>query len=393
MKIVIAPDSFKGSLSAIDVCNIIEQEINQYCSNIECIKLPLADGGEGTLEAILHATNGELVSCKVADPLGRTIIAPYGVIGNSRAAYIEMAQASGLPLLQEHERNPLLTTTTGTGDMIVHAMEHGYSTIYVGLGGSATNDGGIGMLEALGIYLLSAKGQRLPGTVASLEEAVSLDFSEEHPLLRETTFYMISDVNNPLCGTHGASQIFGPQKGASTEMIHTLELLLMKYGQLLQEQYLYDVAKEQGAGAAGGLGATLLSVLHAKKYTGIEYVIDILNASTHIASADLIITGEGRLDAQTLSGKVIQGVCSMAKQYNKPVIAICGGVELTLPQLNQLGLLAAYSLVSKPCSLQDALTNSETMLRWKTQQIIRTFLYLHSKKDGDNYADESIYHS
>lgn len=268
MNIVIAPDSFKGSLSAMDICEIIESEIKLDHPQVNCIKLPLADGGDGTLDVLLHSTKGRKLTCSVSDPLGRTIEASYGEI-DKQSVFIEMAQASGLPLLEVHERNPLQASTRGTGEMIVHAMESGYRNIYVGLGGSATNDGGVGMLEALGIYLRSEQGERLPALVTSLQQAATIDDSKRHPLLDETTFFMVSDVDHILCGPQGASYIFGPQKGADSAMVEQLDRWLQSFGKLLSSKYRYEqLAQQAGTGAAGGLGATMLAVLKAQRKKG-----------------------------------------------------------------------------------------------------------------------------
>jgi len=375
MNIVIAPDSFKGSLSAIDICRMVESEIKLEYEDVRCVKLPLADGGDGTLDVLLHSTKGKKITCSVSDPLGRTINASYGEI-DDETVFIEMAQASGLPLLKVNERNPLQASTRGTGELIVHAMESGYRNIYVGLGGSATNDGGIGMLEALDIYLLSEQGERLPGLVSSLQHAASIDDSNRHPLLEKTNFYMVSDVDHSLCGPQGASVVFGPQKGADAAMVEQLDRWLQSYGELLSIHYSYDhLADQAGTGAAGGLGAAMLAVLNAQRKRGIQFILEALHADSAFRDADLIITGEGKLDQQTLGGKVIAGVCELAQKYNKPVIAVCGSIQLSMQELKQLGLLAAFSIVHQPCTLQDALNQSEKLLRWQIQQIIRTFMY------------------
>jgi len=380
MNIVIAPDSFKGSLSAMDICEMIESEIKLDHPQVNCIKLPLADGGDGTLDVLLHSTKGRKLTCSVSDPLGRTIEASYGEI-DEQSVFIEMAQASGLPLLEVHERNPLQASTRGTGEMIVHAMESGYRNIYVGLGGSATNDGGVGMLEALGIYLRSEQGERLPALVTSLQQAATIDDSERHPLLDETTFFMVSDVDHILCGPQGASYIFGPQKGADAAMVEQLDRWLQSFGKLLSSKYRYEqLAQQAGTGAAGGLGATMLAVLKAQRKKGIEFVLEALQADNAFRDADLIITGEGKLDQQTLGGKVIAGVSERAQKYNKPVIALCGSIQLTMEELKQLGLLSAFSIVRQPCTLEDAVNHSEELLRWQIQQIIRTFMHSNAMK-------------
>src|SRR5690606_24518429 len=326
MNIGIAPDSFEGSLSAMDICEMIDSEIKLDHPQVNCIKLPLADGGDGTLDVLLHSRKGRKLTCSVSDPLGRMIEASYGEI-DEQSVFIEMAQVSGLPLLEVHERNPLQASTRGTGEMIVHAMESGYRHIYVGLGGSATNDGGVGMLEALGIYLRSEQGERLPALVTSLQQAATIDDSKRHPLLDETTFFMVSDVDHILCGPQGASYIFGPQKGADAAMVEQLDRWLQSFGKLLSSKYRYEqLAQQAGTGAAGGLGATMLAVLKAQRKKGIEFVLEALQADNAFRDADLIITGEGKLDQQTLGGKVIAGVSERAQKYNKPVIALCGSI-------------------------------------------------------------------
>ncbi|MFV8827716.1 glycerate kinase [Alkalihalobacterium sp. APHAB7] len=373
MKIIIAPDSFKGSVSAKKLCSAIGAGIRPIFPEAELIELPMADGGEGTMENLVHATNGFIISVNVTDPLGRSISSAYGVLGDEKTAVIEMAQASGLPLLTEHERNPLRASSFGTGELILHALDQGYRKFIIGLGGSATNDGGIGMLQALGVKLFMKNGQLIKSDVSDLRQLDELDLSSIDQRLTEAEFVIASDVKNPLCGPNGASHIFGPQKGATPEMVEILDDSLDQYGKVINERFNIDIHSFPGAGAAGGMGAGLISFLGAKVMSGIDTVIEAVQFESQLEDACLVITGEGKLDEQTLSGKVISGVCKAANQYNIPVIAICGSNELTSVQLERLGVVAAFPIVSGPCSVEEAMTQAERLVVQSVEQIMRVY--------------------
>lgn len=371
MRVVVAPDSFKGSISARDLCAAARRGIHAVDPAIEVIELPLADGGEGTVENMVYSTKGQTRLVQVNDPLGRPIRAVYGILGDDATVIIEMAQASGLPLLRPDERNPLITSSFGTGELIVHALNEGYRKFIIGLGGSATNDGGVGMLKALGASFYDQDGVLLPKGGASLEKLSYMDLSGLDKRLQESTFTIASDVNNPLCGANGASAVFGPQKGATPEMVQRLDMALSRFADVVEKQLGVDVRHLPGSGAAGGMGAGLLAFLHAEFKSGIELVMDAIQFEQNIQVADLIITGEGKLDEQTMAGKVIAGVCKKAKPYQIPTIAICGGMELTSEQMDEIGLLAGFSIVPKPCSLDEAMEQAEGWVQERVEQIIR----------------------
>lgn len=371
MKIVIAPDSFKGSISARDLCASIRNGVLNVNPDAEVIELPLADGGEGTLENMVYSTDGKVCELEVRDPLERPIRASYGVLGDGRTVIIEMAQASGLPLLKEHERNPLIATSFGTGELIRHALDSGYRRFIIGLGGSATNDGGTGMLTALGAKFLNQNGALLPSGGAALEELASIDVSGMDPRLKESSFTIASDVTNPLCGPDGASAIFGPQKGATPDMVQRLDMALNRFGEIILNVKGVDMRQVPGSGAAGGMGAALMAFLQAECKPGIEIVTEAIDFEKHIQNADLIITGEGKLDHQTLSGKVIAGVCRKAKPYGIPTIALCGEMELASDQMDQIGLKAGFSIVPKPCHLDEAMENAAVWAQERVEQIMR----------------------
>lgn len=371
MRIVIAPDSFKGSISAKSLCLAIEEGIRRVVPDAAVDHLPLADGGEGTIESMVFALGGLVRVMKVSDPLGREIKASYGVIGNGSTAVIEMAQASGLSLLTAGERNPLITSSIGTGQLISHCLDKGFRHILLGLGGSATNDAGMGMLKALGVRFLDGEGNSLPDGGASLCELARIDTTNMDPRLKETRFIALSDVKNTLCGEYGASSIFGPQKGANPQEVELLEHSLKRFGQVVNEQVHIDIVSLPSSGAAGGMGAAAIAFLQAEIRSGIDLILEYYQFDDRIKDADLLITGEGRLDTQTLSGKVISGVCRKAKLHNIPVIALCGSVELSSEEMKNLGLTACLSIVNGPCRLEEAIANSYDWTRERTEQMMR----------------------
>ncbi len=377
MKIVLAPDSFKGSISARDLCSAIRRGIHAVDPDIDVVELPLADGGEGTMENLVHATNGKIVECIVHDPLGRSIQSAYGILGDETTVVIEMAKASGLPLLQTDERNPLVTSSYGTGELISHALDAGYRRFIVGLGGSATNDGGAGMLKALGVRFVDQAGRELSDGGAALAKLALLDASGLDQRIRVSRFTIASDVTNPLCGTDGASAVFGPQKGATPAMVKQLDRALDHFGEQIAALTGNDVRKLPGSGAAGGMGAALLAFLQADFKPGIELVMEAIQFADKLQGADLIITGEGKLDAQTLSGKVIAGVCRQARKHGIATIALCGGMELAAEQMEQIGLLAGFSIVPKPCNLEQAMAQAAVWAEKQAEQLVR-LLHLRS---------------
>lgn len=371
MKIVVAPDSFKGSISARELCASFKKGVLRVFPHAEVVEMPLADGGEGTLENMVYASEGRLVEVEVKDPLGRPIRAAYGVLGDGRTVVIEMAQASGLPLLTEEEKNPLITTSYGTGELIRHALDAGYRHFIIGLGGSATNDGGTGMLRALGVKFYDKDGLPLPEGGGALSHLDHFDESGMDPRIKEAVFTIASDVTNPLCGPDGASAVFGPQKGATPDMVRILDQGLDRFGEIIFRQKGIDIRNVPGSGAAGGVGAALMAFLRAKMKSGIEVVMEAIGFEKSIRDADLVITGEGKLDAQTLSGKVIAGVSRVARSRNVTVIALCGGIQLEGHQLDELGVAAGFSIVPGPCTLEEAMEKASNWVVDRTEQIMR----------------------
>lgn len=372
MKIVIAPDSYKGSCSALEVANSIERGFRRIYKDSLVVKIPVADGGEGTVEALVIGTNGKYEEVEVVGPLGETIIAKFGIIYDD-IAVIEMASASGITLVQKDKLNPLITTTFGTGQLIKSAMEKGIRKIFVGLGGSSTNDGGAGMAQALGISLKDEFGKEIGFGGGALKNLKTIDMSNINPLLKETEIVAISDVTNPLCGPRGASYIFGPQKGANNLMVIDLDKNLRHFGELIKTQLNKDIADIPGAGAAGGLGAGLMAFCNASIEAGIEKVLDITKFDSHLQDADLVITGEGRIDGQSIYGKVPVGVAKRAIKYNIPVIAIVGSVGEGASEVYSNGIDLIIDIVNKPMTLDDAMKNASRLIENAGENVARIY--------------------
>lgn len=369
MKIVIAPDSFKESLSAMQVATAIEQGFREIYPDAQYVKLPMADGGEGTVESMVEATEGHYHFIDVTGPLGTPVQARWGMLGDGKTAVIEMAAASGLHHVPPEHRNPLLTTSYGTGELILAALDRGVEHIILGIGGSATNDGGAGMLQALGIDLLDENGDALPEGGGALSKLATIDTSHTDPRLKTVSITVACDVNNPLCGPTGASAIFGPQKGATEAMVAALDGALAVYGKRLQEFTGRDVMNAPGAGAAGGMGAALLGLLGADLKPGVEIVINALQLECLVADASLVITGEGRLDSQSICGKTPIGVARCAKRYQKPVIALAGGLTQDHQIVHEHGLDAVFSVLTRIATLPEALEDAEYNLRISARNI------------------------
>ncbi|CAI1558281.1 MULTISPECIES: glycerate kinase [Serratia] len=357
-KVVIAPDSFKESLSAMAVAEAIERGFRQIYPQVQYVKLPMADGGEGTVDSMVAATGGEIVRVEVTGPLGQPVSAFYGLLGEGETAVIEMAAASGLHLAPKGQRDPRITTSYGTGELILAALEHGVKTIILGIGGSATNDGGAGMMQALGARLLDDQQQPLPPGGAALARLAQIDLSAVDPRLQQVSVTAACDVDNPLCGPHGASAVFGPQKGATPEMVTQLDAALSHFGSLLQQATGREVLNAPGAGAAGGMGAALLGMLNARLRPGIEIVIETLRLEEALRDADLVITGEGRLDSQSIHGKTPIGVARVAKRHGLPVIGIAGSLSKDYQVVHQHGIDAAFSVLDRVVTLEEALTDA-----------------------------------
>lgn len=369
MKIVIAPDSYKESLSALDVATAIETGFREIYPHAEYVKVPVADGGEGTVEAMVAATQGHIVQVSVTGPLGEPVNAFYGLSGDMRCAYIEMAAASGLESVPPTRRNPLLTTSWGTGELIRHALDAGVSQIIIGIGGSATNDGGAGMAQALGAKLLNAGQQQIAPGGGALETLARIDLSELDPRLADCRIDVACDVTNPLTGPQGASAVFGPQKGATAAMIERLDRGLQHFAQIIDRDLDIDVLSLEGGGAAGGMGAALYAFCGANPRPGIEIVTDALGLADLVADADLVITGEGRIDSQTIHGKVPVGVAKVAKRYNVPVIGIAGSLTADVGVVHQHGLDAVFSVLYSVCTLDEALANAAANVRMTARNV------------------------
>ncbi|MDV7072786.1 glycerate kinase [Citrobacter werkmanii] len=372
MKIVIAPDSYKESLSALEVATAIELGFREIWPEAEYVKIPVADGGEGTVEAMVAAMQGHLVHVDVTGPLGNTIQAFYGLSGDERSAFIEMAAASGLEQVPANLRDPLKTTSWGTGELIRHALDAGVEHIIIGIGGSATNDGGAGMVQALGARLLDAQDEDIAHGAMGLESLARIDISQLDPRLAGCRIEVACDVTNPLTGKEGASVVFGPQKGATAEMIPRLDRALTHYAQLIARDLDVNVLELAGGGAAGGMGAALYAFCGAQLRRGIEIVTDALRLDACVADADLVVTGEGRIDSQTIHGKVPVGVAKIAKRYNKPVIGIAGSLTADVGIVHEHGLDAVFSVIYTICSLDEALKNASENVRMTARNVAAT---------------------
>lgn len=362
-KIVIAPDSFKESLSAKRVVQIIASAMAEILPDVQLIGVPLADGGEGTAATLVDATAGQLRQAIVRNPLGDLIHASWGLLGDRQTAVIEMATASGLALIPPAQRNPYLTSSAGTGDLLKAALDAGARRFILALGGSATNDGGAGMLQALGVGLLDCDGQPITPGGAALAQLARIDLTNIDSRLADCEFEIACDVDNPLIGQRGAAAVFGPQKGATTEMVAILDAALAHYAAVIQAQLGKDVSALPGAGAAGGMGAAALAFLpNVRMRRGVDIVLQATQLEQHLADADLVITGEGCLDAQTILGKVPIGVAQLAKRYAVPVIAIGGCVRADVAAVYAHGIDAVFSCVPAAMPLESALANAEQHL-------------------------------
>ncbi|KIS42181.1 glycerate kinase [Kosakonia radicincitans] len=369
MKIVIAPDSYKESLSALEVATAIERGFREIFPSAEYIKIPVADGGEGTVEAMVAATNGRIVKVAVKGPLGEQAEGFYGISGDEQSAFIEMAAASGLEMVPPAKRDPLITTSWGTGELIRHALDAGVKHIIIGIGGSATNDGGAGMVQALGAKLLDEQNRQIAPGGAALESLARIDLRDLDKRLAGCRIEVACDVTNPLTGEAGASAVFGPQKGATPEMIARLDKALAHYAEIIARDLDIDVLNLAGGGAAGGMGAALYAFCGAELRQGIEIVTDALALDKHVRGADLVITGEGRIDSQTVHGKVPVGVAKVAKRYNIPVIGIAGSLTADVGVVHDHGIDAVFSVLYTICTLEKALANAGENVRMTARNV------------------------
>ena len=371
MKVVIAPDSFKGSATAVEVAEALAIGFQQVFPGARIEIIPMADGGEGTVEALVSATGGETRSAYVQNPLGDEISAEYGILGDGVTAVIEMSAASGLTLVAEELRNPMVATTYGTGQLIQSALDHGCRRLLIGLGGSATNDGGAGVAMALGASLKTSDGKSIETGGQGLADLAEIDITEIDPRMNETEVVVACDVDNPLTGPHGAAHVYGPQKGATPEIVQILDQNLEHYASVI-ERYLGKVVTEiPGAGAAGGLGAGLIAFTEAELKPGIDIVTETVELVQRIKEVDLVITGEGRLDAQTIYGKTPVGVAKIARQFGVPVIAIAGGIEGNPSELYQAGITAMVDIIPRPMQLDQAIQEVVPLISQAGERIAR----------------------
>jgi glycerate kinase len=362
MNILVAPDSFKDSLSASEASRIISEAISAVIPSASICQIPISDGGEGLLEALLTPLQGNLVSVSVKDPLHRTIEASYGLVDQGKTAIIEMATASGLELLLIEERNPLITSTYGTGELIKDALDKGCTKIIIGLGGSATNDGGMGMIKALGGLFLDQNQQEIEEGGGALNTLYSIDLSGLDERLQQVEIICACDVSNPLTGPSGASYVYAKQKGASEDMLTVLDSNLNKYATVVKKTLKKDLKYIPGTGAAGGTAMSLLAFLDATLTPGINLITELLQLEKHMKEAQLVVTGEGRIDAQTLHGKTIMGIASLAKKHSVPVLVFTGSIGQGISEIYDQGVTAIFSIVNKPMSLETAIKNATQLL-------------------------------
>jgi len=374
MKIIIAPDSFKECLTATQVAHHMEIGIRSVYPTAEITSIPIADGGEGTVDALVTATNGFINRVGSVDALLRPIQSFYGVLGNGVTAVIEMAAASGIELIEPEKRNPMVASTFGTGLLIKEALERGFFDIIIGIGGSATNDGGVGMAKALGYKFLDANNCEIGDGGGALTHLSKIDISGVNPLLNKARITVACDVTNPLCGSNGASVIFGPQKGATPEMVGALDNNLKRLAEVIELHLGKNVAENSGAGAAGGLGAGLLAFTNATLKPGFEIVKEITQLENHIQNADFVFTAEGKIDYQTQFGKTPFGVAQIASKYNVPVFALTGIIGEGSEVLLQKGITAYFALADRPMSIEESKKNAGHLLEKTIEQVMRVII-------------------
>jgi glycerate kinase len=375
MKIIVATDSFKGSLSSLEVAEAVDTGIKAVYPECEVVRIPVADGGEGTVEALVWATGGQIREVEVFDPLMQSCYARYGILGDQETAVIEMSAASGLPLVPKDRRNPMLTTTYGTGQLIADALGKGCTRFVLGIGGSATNDAGTGMLQALGYLFTDADGRKLARGGQILEKIANIDASARNPLLDKAEFKVACDVDNVFFGERGAAYVFAPQKGADGRMVRELDRGLRHFADVVKIKLNKDIAFVPGSGAAGGMGGGLLAFLDAHLQPGIDLVLETLHFDEILSGADLVITGEGRMDRQTAMGKAPKGITDTARKQGIPVIAITGNVE-NAGIINTMGISGVFSVTPGPMSLDEAMKPSAA--RYHISETVKQIFTFHS---------------
>lgn len=375
MNILVAPDKFRGSLEAAEVCDAVTDGVKKAYPHAKVTAIPLADGGEGTSKILTEVTNGYEIPVTVLDPLNRQINAAYGLSGDHEVAFIEMAAASGLNLLKTEERNPFRTSTFGTGQLIIDALDRGVKKIILGIGGSATTDGGIGMAEALGYAFKDATGHTLFPNGESLGKIASIDTHNVDQRLALVSVVVACDVTNPLFGKEGAAFVYGPQKGADPEMVVQLDRGLENLAQIATRTFGRDVSLVPGAGAAGGLGAGCMWFLNADLKEGINIVMEQCNIASLVSNADLVITGEGKVDEQTLAGKVVKGLAGLCKSHRVPLAVVCGTLQITPEQAKDAGMTYAVSVLNRPMDLNAAQSEAYQLVSDATFQLVRLFFF------------------
>ena len=370
-KILVAPQAFKGSISAMDACLAMADGVKNVLQDCEVVICPVADGGDGTLETLVEVSKGQIHSCNVTGPIGNPIQSQWGAMGDGHTAVIEMARTSGLALLSLDQRDPLKATTYGLGEIILDALDHGFRKFIIGIGGSATNDAGAGMAQALGVGLFDSSGKTLGFGGQALEDLDSIDFDSIDPRLKDSTFLIACDVNNPLIGPEGASSIYGPQKGADEEKIQILDQALSNFGEIVEKQLGIRVLTVPGSGAAGGLGAGFLAFLNAQLKTGVDIVLDQVKIEEKLEGVDLVITGEGAIDFQTIYNKAPIGVAKLAQKYSIPTVGIAGMLGKDYTLVHSEGLKAVRSITTGPMTLEDASKSAYQLISEAVEQSLR----------------------
>lgn len=382
MNIIVAPDSFKGSLTALEAADAIIQGVRDVLPDAEIVSVPLADGGEGTVEALVRATEGKTLTATVTGPMGGPVEAHFGVLGDDVTGVVEMAQAAGLFLVPADERDPRLATTFGVGELMLAALDVGCTQLIVGLGGSATNDGGAGMAQALGVRLVGSDKRELRRGGGALADLKRIDISGLDPRIGRTTVYAASDVTNSLCGPNGASAVYGPQKGADAQAVAELDKALWHYGGTIAEQLGIEVRDMAGAGAAGGLGAGLVAFAGARIRSGASVVLELLHFEESLEAADLVLTGEGRIDQQIEFGKAISGVALLAEKHGVPVVALTGCLAEDDEKLAKRGVAAVMPITSGPVSEQEAMDRAGELLQAAAERAMRLIVLGRRLGDG-----------
>lgn len=370
MKVLVAPDSFKGSLTSGQIIELVEAAGKRVLPDCQVLKMPIADGGEGTVDALVEILKGEKRQLAVKNPLLETVYAAYGIV-NGDTAVIEMAQASGLPLIEMERRNPLYTSTYGTGELIRGVLEAGFRKIIIGIGGSATNDGGIGAMEALGARFLDGQGRQVKGIGESLGAIETIDLSNLMPELKAADIQVMCDVDNPLTGQRGATFVYGPQKGGTAEILERLEVGMLHYERLIRRDLGIDLSQIEGAGAAGGLGGALMAFLGAKLKSGIETILEVVDFAHILGDVDLVVTGEGRLDRQSAYGKVISGIGKACLKQGVPVVALVGSIGEGAEAIYDCGISGIVPIVNGPMTLAEAMEKAQQLTLEGAERLFR----------------------